>query len=48
MILAFWHEQSPFQSVAVQAVDWYDDSEPLGWYFNPFGGYFCQFLPDPL
>ena len=24
-----WHERSPFQLVAVQAVDWHDDSRPL-------------------
>ena len=25
----FWHEQSAFQSVAIQAVDWHDNSGPL-------------------
>ena len=25
----YWHERPPFQSVAVQAVDWHDDSGPL-------------------
>ena len=34
---SFWHERTAFQSVAVQAVDWYDDSEPL----------FCQAKPSP-
>ena len=25
----YWHERAAFQSVAVQVVDWHDDSKPL-------------------
>ena len=28
-IIRYWHERSVFQSVAVQAVDWHNDSGPL-------------------
>ena len=39
----FWHERSAFQSVAVQAAEWHNDSEPI---FSLFFSFFCLFSLD--